>query len=653
MRFSTLLRLKSFIGLAYLLFNANLIFAQETVRDEFGLRRYDNNDGTQNWSTNWIESNDSNGATGGRIQVNGSRLRFEDISRNSQWVKRTFNLNSVGATSASLRFNWETVRLDQSGGSGEELNVQVSSALNGPFVTIGSFKGTQNGVFNLDISAYISSNTTVRFINTNTLSWGDWEPNEYVFIDNLEISYSTDATLSPCANGSDNIWTENFEGINQGWSVSNNGQGTIGVRNYPQNGSGGSGLVATDVDNVAIWTSNTINISDYKDVKVNMDIGSWFDSGGNSLETNDYIEVLYSLDGAGFVRFQSNPYFTDDVIPVKSCAGVFNGSSLVLRVRMRNTYTDEHHYIDNIVVSGTSTSSAPPVITASGDQSFCTGDPQISVVESISITDPDVTDTTLEEMSIQISGGYVSGEDVLSLSGSQANISSSWDVSSGKITLTGPATFAEFEAAISAVMYSNSNASPSLGERTFTITLQQANFLAQTGHFYEFVPDVGIRWDDARDAAALRSYYGLQGYLATLTSQEESDLAGSQINGAGWIGASDAAVEGEWRWVTGPESGTVFWNGTAGGSSPNWAFWNTGEPNQAGNEDYAHITDPTVGIDGSWNDLSITGADSGVYQPKGYIVEYGGMAGDPTLQISASTKITVNTIPVPFGIYHE
>ena len=62
------------------------------------------------------------------------------------------------------------------------------------------------------------------------------------------------------------------------------------------------------------------------------------------------------------------------------------------------------------------------------------------------------------------------------------------------------------------------------------------------------------------------------------------------------------------------------------------------EPNQAGDEDYAHITDDSIGLVGSWNDLSNTGASSGPYQPKGYVVEYGGMPGDPELNLSSSTS---------------
>ncbi|WP_293296675.1 PA14 domain-containing protein [Allomuricauda sp.] len=297
----------------------------------------------------------------------------------------------------------------------------------------------------------------------------------------------------------------------------------------------------------------------------------------------------------------------------------------------------------------------PPSITATGDQLYCPGN-AIPVVESISITDPD--SSTVDAVYIQITSNYDVSGDVLNLTGTHPNITASWDTSEGRLLLNGPATLAEFEAAISAVEFQTTAAVSSGDTRTFSIVLNEANYLESTGHYYEYVPSLGITWTAARDAAALRTFYGLQGYLATITVQDESDLLGAQAPGAGWIGASDAATEGDWYWVTGPEAGTLFWRGTSGGTAFGYEFWNTGEPNQSGDEDYAHITAPGVGLDGSWNDLSNTGASSGSYQPKGYLVEYGGMAGDPPYpNIAATTTITVDTIaptasaPSPISVY--
>ncbi|KIA87385.1 T9SS type B sorting domain-containing protein [Flavobacterium sp. AED] len=285
-----------------------------------------------------------------------------------------------------------------------------------------------------------------------------------------------------------------------------------------------------------------------------------------------------------------------------------------------------------------------PIIKATGNQIYC---PQtnIKIVTDVTITDPD--DTSTDAIYIQISSGYINGQDQLTLIGSHPTIITSWDITAGKLKLyspTGiPISYTDFVSAIKEVQFYNSSASPS-GIRNFSISIGQANYLPSTQHYYQFIPSVGITWTAAKTAAETSTYYGIQGYLATVGALDEALLIGEQASGTGWIGGSDAATEGVWKWVTGPENGTIFWNGLANGSSPNFAFWNTNEPNQTGDEDYAHITEPGVGIKGSWNDLSDTGAISGSYQPKGYVVEYGGMQGDPTLQIATSTTITIPKI---------
>ena len=296
---------------------------------------------------------------------------------------------------------------------------------------------------------------------------------------------------------------------------------------------------------------------------------------------------------------------------------------------------------------------SPPQIEVTGNQGYC-ADMPMKIVTSVSIGDPAAADTTLEDVFIQISEGYAVNQDLLSLQGTYPNITSTWSAVQGKLALNGPASYQEFTNAISNVVFETTQETFT-EDKLFSINLSTANFLPSTGHYYVYEANHGITWVEAKSAAENQNLLGAQGYLATLTSVEESQLAGEQSQGTGWIGASDAEVENTWRWVTGPEAGDIFWIGQIDGTPQNgeYSFWNTGEPNNYdGDEDYAHITDSSIGVAGSWNDLPNAGnPDPSPYYPKGYIVEFGGMPGDPEINLSASTSIimprlTANTSPV-------
>jgi len=349
----------------------------------------------------------------------------------------------------------------------------------------------------------------------------------------------------------------------------------------------------------------------------NLDLSSYAASGVtltldyNTTNGNEGINVqlfdgtayntVATITGSGSVSYDlsSGEMSTNSGIRFISATGGWSNSETI--------------FIDNILFT-TAIPDEPPVVVGSGNQLYCPGS-SLPIATSITITDPD--DVGTSAMYIQISGGYVNGEDLLTLTGSHPNITTTWDAIQGELTLQGPATYAEFEAAVLATEYSSSSANPS-GTRQFSITVGEANFLPSTGHYYEFVTAPGISWTDAEIAASNRDYFGLQGYLVTLTSQQEADFSGSQAQGVGWIGANDNAVEGEWRWVTGPEAGTQFWDGGVGGTELTFAFWNNNEPNDypggpttPGQENFAHITDPSVtSSPGSWNDLPNGGPET-------------------------------------------
>jgi gliding motility-associated-like protein len=297
-----------------------------------------------------------------------------------------------------------------------------------------------------------------------------------------------------------------------------------------------------------------------------------------------------------------------------------------------------------------------PILTATGDQIYC---PQtsIKIVTDITINNP--IENSINAIYIQISSGYQIGEDLLTLNGSHSLMTSNWDVETGKLTLSSatgnPLPHSEFINAIKDIEFKNTSAIPT-GSRSFSITLGKANYLPSTKHYYQFVSDPGISWANAKRAAESSSYYDLKGYLATITTLDEAKFVGEQLSGVGWIAGSDSLKEGEWRWQSGPETGTLFWNGQASGNTPNFAYWNNyKEPDNGGItsliktpgvEDYIHITAPGNGQNGTWNDLSLYGDENptSLNYPQGYIIEYGGMPGDPTLQLSTSTSITMLSI---------
>jgi hypothetical protein len=105
----------------------------------------------------------------------------------------------------------------------------------------------------------------------------------------------------------------------------------------------------------------------------------------------------------------------------------------------------------------------------------------------------------------------------------------------------------------------------------------QQNF---NGHSY-YRSTGSMTWTAAKQACI-----NMGGHLVTSTTLAENNFLFG-LWPSGWIGLTDEVTEGVWKWVT--------------GETYSWSYWNSGEPNNAGNEDYIQF----VG-GGRWNDLPNT-----------------------------------------------
>ena len=97
---------------------------------------------------------------------------------------------------------------------------------------------------------------------------------------------------------------------------------------------------------------------------------------------------------------------------------------------------------------------APVVTGAGGTLPFVEDGTAVVIDSSLSLSDDD--NANIAGATIAISDGYIQSEDVLAFTNANG-ITGVWDAESGKLTLSGPATIAVYEAALESVTYQNLN----------------------------------------------------------------------------------------------------------------------------------------------------------------------------------------------------
>jgi len=142
------------------------------------------------------------------------------------------------------------------------------------------------------------------------------------------------------------------------------------------------------------------------------------------------------------------------------------------------TYTLNGGSTATVSVTVTCAPDNPVVSTSAGTTSYTENAAATAVDPAVTVTDPDAG-TTIDGATVQVTGNFASGQDVLALAGSHPGISASYDAGTGTLTLTGSASLAAYQSALRDVTYQNTSDGPSTATRTITFTVTDGT--ARTG----------------------------------------------------------------------------------------------------------------------------------------------------------------------------
>ena len=121
----------------------------------------------------------------------------------------------------------------------------------------------------------------------------------------------------------------------------------------------------------------------------------------------------------------------------------------------------------------------PSVLAAIEGTALAYTENQAATAITATITASDVDNTNLASATIQITGNYENGQDVLSFTNT-ASITGTWTAATGTLTLTGSDTVANYQAALRAVKYQNTSDNPSGLARTVSFTVNDGTANSNT-----------------------------------------------------------------------------------------------------------------------------------------------------------------------------
>jgi hypothetical protein len=110
-------------------------------------------------------------------------------------------------------------------------------------------------------------------------------------------------------------------------------------------------------------------------------------------------------------------------------------------------------------------------------------------------------------------------------SGSLTGIDWTYNSTTGILNLQNTATAAAYQAVLRQVTFYNTLGTLSPASSNIGFSIGSNLYSAATGHYYKYVASSGISWDTAHTTADGLRYFGLHGYLATVSGKDAGEEA--------------------------------------------------------------------------------------------------------------------------------
>ncbi|MDA1250804.1 MAG: DUF4347 domain-containing protein [Planctomycetota bacterium] len=501
-----------------------------TVADQFSTIAYSNNDGSSNWTSDWIETDDNGSASTGNIRVESGKLHLNNQDGGGfESIQRSFSTD--GASSATLTFTYDgyafsgndffAFDISNNGGS-TWVRLEEVQFINDPGTNFSGSRG-----FNLQDHLALTDNMVLRF----GITAGFGGPGQDVNFDNVQISLAGGATGGTTAFST----ASDIASL-----VVNPVADTPSVTNATTNED-------TQTSSGLVLSRNVADGAEVTHFKI-----TGITSG--TLYQNDGVTQITNGSFITFAEGNAGLKFTPDAD--------FNGTGNF--TIQGSTSNSDPGLGGSTTVANVTVNDAPVESTIEGAAlAYTENDGPVAITSTLAITDVD--DTNIESAVVQITGNYAGAEDVLAFT-NQNGITG--NLVGGTLTLTGSATLAQYEAAIRSITYENTSDNPSALTRTisFTVNDGDANSNTQTR-------DIAIT--PVNDAPTITN-----GYTHNLTGTNEDTtssgtLASAILSGASWAdvdngadsGLAITATTGNGTWQYSTDG--VTWNGFGAVSSTN------------------------------------------------------------------------------------